>query len=228
MFHYVKLPDQDAVQALDFSSQMNRKSKGIYARYVKRCLDIVLVTLAAPVVLLLVGVFALMIRRDGGPAFYWQERVGLDGKHFKCWKLRSMVVDADAKLAEYLDANPDAKVEWTVNQKLREDPRITPMGHFIRKTSIDELPQFLCIFLGDMSLVGPRPFMPEQKELYKDSAYYELRPGVTGYWQVSDRNETTFAERARFDNSYARDVSLWTDIKVLFQTVGAVVRATGV
>ncbi len=228
MFHYVKSSDQGEVVDFDCSGHQLNKPAGLYFHMGKRCLDLLLVVLAAPVVLVLVGIFALLVRRDGGPAFYWQPRVGRNGKHFKCWKLRSMVVDADAKLATYLAKNPEAEAEWVVSQKLRKDPRITPLGHFIRKTSIDELPQFLCIFLGNMSLVGPRPFMPEQASMYKGQAYYEMRPGITGYWQVSDRNETSFAARTSFDNRYAAELSFWTDIKVLFRTVGAVVKATGV
>jgi lipopolysaccharide/colanic/teichoic acid biosynthesis glycosyltransferase len=114
-----------------------------------------------------------------------------------------------------------------VNQKLRNDPRITAVGRFIRKTSIDELPQLFCVLKGEMSLVGPRPFMPDQKDLYKGNAYYAMRPGLTGLWQVSDRNETSFAERAIFDTKYARSLSMMTDISILFRTVGAVTRGTG-
>ena len=201
---------------------------GLYSSYLKRLLDIFFVLASAPVVLPVVAIFALLIRRDGGPAFYAQERVGKDGKLFICWKLRSMVVDADAKLADYLASDPSAQAEWMVNQKLKNDPRITKVGNFIRKTSIDELPQFLCILKGDMSLVGPRPFLPEQQKLYKGSAYYEMRPGLTGFWQVGDRNESSFAARAVFDNRYASELTFSTDVSILMRTVSVVIKGTGV
>jgi len=105
---------------------------------------------------------------------------------------------------------------------------VNPLGKFIRKSSIDELPQLWCVFKGEMSLVGPRPFLPEQKPLYKGNAYYILRPGLTGFWQVSDRNQSSFASRAVYDNRYAAELGMWTDLKILFRTIGVVVRATGV
>lgn len=202
-------------------------SEGLYARFAKPTLDKIIVLLAAPFILVLIGVIALVIRRDGGPAFYSQPRVGKNEKLFTCWKLRTMVVDADAKLEEYLAANPEARIEWNRDQKLKDDPRITRFGNFLRAASIDELPQLWCVLKGDMSLVGPRPFMVDQKELYPGQEYYTVRPGLTGFWQVGDRNETTFAERAEFDDRYAREVSIATDATLLVKTVGVVVRATG-
>lgn len=203
-------------------------AKRIYARWIKPTIDKLLVLLAAPFLLPLVGIIALMIRRDGGPAFYSQPRVGKDETLFTCWKLRTMVVDADAKLEEYLASNPEARIEWDRDQKLKNDPRITRFGNFLRAASIDELPQLWCVLKGDMSLVGPRPFMVDQKELYPGTDYYTVRPGLTGFWQVGDRNETTFAERAEFDDRYAREVSLSTDVTLLWKTIGVVLRATGV
>jgi len=138
-----------------------------------------------------------------------------------------MVTDADERLREHLENNPTAKLEWDVNQKLRNDPRITAVGHFIRKTSLDELPQLFNVLLGDMSIVGPRPFLPNQKDLYKGHAYYTMRPGLTGLWQVSDRNESSFAERTIYDNQYAQKLTLRTDASIVLRTVGAVVRGTG-
>ncbi len=202
-------------------------SEGVYARFIKPTLDKLIVLLASPFILVLVGIVALMIRRDGGPAFYSQPRLGKDGKVFTCWKLRSMVVNADEALEAYLSANPEARAEWDRDQKLKNDPRITALGNFIRKSSIDELPQLWCVLTGSMSLVGPRPFMLDQKDLYPGTDYYTVRPGLTGFWQVGDRNETTFAERAEFDDRYAREVSLGTDAVLLMKTVGVVVKATG-
>jgi lipopolysaccharide/colanic/teichoic acid biosynthesis glycosyltransferase len=200
---------------------------GLYRTYMKRLLDIVLVLIAAPMILLMILPFLILIPLDGGSPFYRQKRVGLDGKEFTMWKLRSMVVDADAKLAEYLASNPNAKAEWDKDQKLKSDPRITRIGRFIRKTSIDELPQFLNVLLGDMSLVGPRPIMVQQREMYPCTSYYALRPGITGYWQISERNETSFTERAPFDAQYFRELSFRTDMMVMLKTIGVVIRGTG-
>ena len=130
----------------------------------------------------------------GDPVFYFQDRVGRKGKTFRFWKLRSMVMDADAPAREaHLAASPQARMEWAHTQKLKDDSwRITSVGRFIRKTSLDELPQIRNVLKGDMSLVGPRPIMPEQRALYRGRAYFQLRPGITGFWQIGDRNDTAF------------------------------------
>lgn len=219
--------DSDQAVGFGLPEVKPQAPKGVYAQYFKRILDVCFILLTAPVVLPIVALFAILTTRDGGPGFYAQKRVGRDGRIFDCWKIRSMVVDADEVLEQYLAENPEANAEWVVSQKLRNDPRITPLGKFIRKSSIDELPQLWCVFKGDMSLVGPRPFMPEQKSLYKGNAYYTVRPGLTGFWQVSDRNQSSFASRAVYDNRYAAELGMMTDIKILFRTVGVVVRATG-
>lgn len=218
----------DAADDFDVSRRAPAPLQGFYATYAKRFFDILCVLIAAPVVVPVVLLLALLIRQDGGRAFYSQSRVGKGGKLFTCWKLRSMVVDADARLDAYLDANPAARIEWDRDQKLQDDPRITRVGRFIRKSSIDELPQLWNVLKGDMSLVGPRPFMPEQKVLYPGQDYYRLRPGLTGFWQVSDRNQSSFAGRAAFDNRYAGEVSLGTDVSIILRTVGVVFRATGI
>ncbi len=144
------------------------------------------------------------------------------------WKIRTMVSDSDERLARYLRENPAAREEWARNQKLRSDPRITPYGRFLRKTSLDELPQLWNVLTGDMSLIGPRPMMPHQRALYHGTSYYALRPGISGYWQVSDRNESEFKARVDFDDLYDRTVSLATDIRLLVKTAWVVVRGTGV
>tara|TARA_R110002074_G_scaffold23799_1_gene71679 strand:- start:758 stop:1456 length:699 start_codon:yes stop_codon:yes gene_type:complete len=198
-----------------------------YRRYVKRALDILLVLMAMPVVLPLIAVFAVLVVLDGGPAFYSQDRIGFGGRRFRMWKLRSMVIDADAALAAYLDANPSARAEWDRDQKLTRDPRITWLGRFIRKISLDELPQLVNVLTGDMSLVGPRPMLPEQREMYSGQAYFRLRPGLTGPWQVSDRNSSSFAARAEFDRAYDAALSLRTDVAIIAATFAVVLRATG-
>lgn len=199
----------------------------LYRRGLKRALDITLVLLAAPLILPLIALLALWVRRDGGSAFYTQERVGQGGQIYRLWKLRSMVPDAEARLEAHLAASPEARREWDETQKLRHDPRITRPGHFLRRSSLDELPQLWNVLRGEMSLVGPRPMMPCQQDLYPGRAYYRLRPGLTGPWQVSARNASTFADRARFDNQYDQSVSLLTDLRLIAATFGAVARGTG-
>nr|WP_235962465.1 sugar transferase [Jannaschia marina] len=198
-----------------------------YRAHLKRGLDIFLVLLAAPLVLPLVALLALLVALDGGSAFYSQERLGLGGRRFRMWKLRSMVVGADAALRAHLAADLAARAEWDRDQKLAHDPRITRVGRLIRKTSLDELPQLWNVLTGDMSLVGPRPMLPEQRALYPGHAYFRLRPGLTGSWQVSDRNATSFAARADFDLTYDRALSLLTDLTIIAATIGVVLRATG-
>jgi exopolysaccharide production protein ExoY len=200
---------------------------GLYRRFLKRLVDVLAVLLAAPIVLPAVALLALVIRRDGGPAFYVQDRVGRNGHLFRCWKLRSMVPDADGLLDTYLARHPGARNEWSVHQKLKDDPRITPIGRLIRKTSLDELPQLWNVLRGEMSLVGPRPMMPEQSRLYPGNAYYRLRPGITGFWQISERNGAAFADRALYDSQYDSRLSFLTDALVLLATIRVVLRGTG-
>lgn len=198
-----------------------------YRKRYKRWLDILFVLLAAPIVVPLVAMFALIIASDGASPFYRQRRVGKNGKVFEMLKIRTMVVDAEEQLEAYLERDPEARAEWGRTQKLKNDPRITAMGKFLRKSSLDELPQLWNVLRGDMSIVGPRPMMVDQQPLYPGLYYYALRPGITGPWQVSDRNETTFSARAEFDNDYYRDLSLKTDLALLARTVGVVLRCTG-
>lgn len=200
---------------------------GLYRSLTKRILDVTLVLIASPMIVLLTLPFVLLIWLNGGTPLYRQRRVGLDGREFTMWKLRSMVPNAKEQLESYLAANPDARVEWDKDQKLKMDPRITPIGRIIRKTSIDELPQFWNVLIGDMSIVGPRPIMVEQRDMYPCTSYYALRPGITGFWQISERNETSFTERAPFDAQYFRELSFKTDLLVMLKTFTVVVKGTG-
>lgn len=193
----------------------------------KRAFDILAVVGAAPIWVPLIAICALIVARDGHKPFYLQDRVGRGGRIFRMIKLRSMVPNADVRLEQHLAANPEARAEWDATQKLKNDPRITTIGRIIRKMSIDELPQLLNVLRGDMSLVGPRPFMTSQTDLYKGKGYYRLRPGLTGFWQVTERNECDFVARVDFDDAYERSVSLVTDLSVLRQTVAVVLRGTG-
>lgn len=194
---------------------------------IKRGFDLAAVIVTAPFWMPVVGTLAVLARRDGGKAFYAQWRVGRDGKPFRLWKLRSMVPDAESRLEAYLAANPAARQEWDVHQKLKQDPRVTRLGHFLRTYSLDELPQLWNVLVGDMSLVGPRPMFLAQEALYPGTDYYDFRPGLTGLWQISERNGCTFAARAHYDNLYAERISLSTDISILFLTVGVVFKGTG-
>ena len=203
------------------------RRSSIYRRWFKRPLDIVLVLLGSPFVLPIVLVLMVLVWRDGGRPFYSQLRVGKNGRHYRMWKLRSMVVDAEERLSTHLAENEAARQEWEKTQKLRDDPRITPIGQFIRRSSLDELPQLWNVLKGDMSLIGPRPMLPCQEGMYECDAYYRIKPGITGYWQTEGRNETSFADRAWYDERYERDLSFANDAMVMFRTAVVVIRGTG-
>lgn len=212
----------------DFGAAESRVGmSGVYARHGKRLFDLALCLAAAPVAAPLVAALSVAVRLEGGPVFYGQRRLGRGGREFTCWKLRTMVCDADERLALHLAADPRARAEWEATQKLRNDPRVTRFGRFLRTSSLDELPQLWNVMKGEMSLVGPRPFTPDQSGLYHGRSYYRLRPGLTGYWQVGERNGTSFAQRAVDDARYARELSLWTDLRTIFKTVRVVLRGTG-
>ncbi len=195
----------------------------------KRVLDILGASLAlfvfAPVML----VILLKLSFSGGQPIFIQRRLGKNGKLFNCYKFRSMVKNASGILAEYLLVNPDAREEWNRSFKLAHDPRITPFGAFLRRSSLDELPQLFNVLAGDMSLVGPRPIVPSEIERYEDriSAYYSCRPGLTGLWQVSGRNLVSYRRRVRLDAIYARKQSLWLDLVILIRTVRVVLSGAG-
>lgn len=159
--------------------------------------------------------------KDYGPLFYKQKRIGKNGKEFTLYKYRSMIIDADEKLTEYLDENEEAREEYSTYKKLKNDPRVTKVGRFIRNTSIDEFPQFINVLKGDMSLVGPRPYLPKEKKdmgrLYH--IVVKSKPGITGMWQVSGRSEVTFEDRMKMEVEYYYNWSLKTDIKLLLKTV---------
>lgn len=225
------MSDDNLRYTLGFATQnptYNRptKSRSLYFA-AKRFFDVAVTLLAAPLALMVVGIFALLIWLNGGGAFFCQPRVGKGGKIFNLWKLRTMAPDADKRLQEYLDSNPSAKLEWELKQKLEKDPRITWLGRYLRKYSIDELPQLLNVFAGDMSLVGPRPMLPEQRQHYPGTAYFTMRPGLTGLWQISERNGCTFVERALHDTRYSSMMSFSADLWILFRTPMVVLKGTG-
>lgn len=199
-----------------------------YRGFGKRVLDLGLVLLSLPLTLTLVGICALALWIEGGRPFYVQERLGRDGRRFRILKLRTMVRDADARLAALIAADPALRREWDRTQKLKNDPRITPVGRFLRASSLDELPQLWNVVKGDMSLVGPRPMMPQQLPLYGDPRlYFDMRPGLTGLWQVSARNEAGFSHRFELDTVYYKTMSLARDLWLMLRTLGVVLRRTG-
>lgn len=167
--------------------------------------------------------------KDNGPIFYTQERIGQNGKIFKMYKYRSMVVGADEKLEKYLAENEEAREEYKKYKKLKNDPRITIIGKILRKTSLDEFPQFINVLKGDMSLVGPRPYLPREKEDMNGFFNYitSCKPGITGFWQVNGRNDVTFTDRLSMDMNYYYNYNLKLDIKLLFKTLKKVVIKEG-
>lgn len=200
----------------------------LYQHGFKRVLDVSLVLLTLPITLPIILLCALFLWIESGLPFYQQSRLGKDGAAFKILKLRTMVRNADQQLQDLLDADPALRAEWDETQKLKADPRITPVGAVLRATSLDELPQLWNVLIGDMSLVGPRPMMPEQLDLYgSPESYFALRPGITGLWQVSARNENRFDFRNVVDKIYLRRLSLFADIVLIFRTFRVVLQRTG-
>lgn len=199
-------------------------------RLMKACLDKGLVLIISLLALPFIALISLLIRLDSpGPIFYRQIRIGQEGKLFKAWKFRSMVVDADVALERYLQVHPELRSNWEKDHKLKDDPRITRIGRFLRRTSLDELPQLWNIFVGQMSLVGPRPIVYEEVWRYGDmyDLYLQVLPGLTGLWQVSGRNDVTYEERVNLDAYYVRNWSVWLDIYILIRTVKVVLAGDG-
>jgi lipopolysaccharide/colanic/teichoic acid biosynthesis glycosyltransferase len=196
----------------------------------KRSLDI----LGAGTLLLLLAVpflaIALLVKRDGGPAFFAHRRVGRRGQTFGCLKFRTMVVDAEARLQALLASDPKAREEWEATRKLRHDPRVTWIGRFLRASSLDELPQLINVLKGEMSLVGPRPVQAAELATFYGAAtehYQSVRPGITGLWQVSGRSDTSYAKRVALDVAYVSRPSLVEDIRILLKTPAAVLLRKG-
>lgn len=219
----------DTKESLEVTKEYNQKIN-LYV-IMKRVVDIIggLVGVILLIPLTICIGIANKIAKDNGPIFYSQERIGKNGKRFKIYKYRSMIVDADKKLEKYLAENEEARAEWEENKKLREDPRITKVGNFIRKTSLDEFPQFINVLKGDMSLVGPRPIVDGEIEKYegRKDEFLSVKPGCTGFWQANGRSDTTYDERMEMELYYVRNMSIKLDIKILFKTVKAVLNKEG-
>lgn len=208
-------------------TKKNKYVSKIAKRFIDICGGIVGLIILIP--LTLIVYIANKLCGDGGPLFYIQERIGKDGKIFKMLKYRSMVVGADEKLKKYLEENEEARKEYKMYKKLKNDPRVTKIGNFLRKTSLDEMPQLLHLLTGEMSLVGPRPYMLREKE--EMGEYYNIiiksKPGITGLWQISGRSNTTFDDRLDLDVNYGKDNSFKRDIEILWETFKHVVKKEG-
>jgi len=190
--------------------------------FVKRCFDVVGATAVMIVLLPLLLVIPLMIKLDSpGPVFYRQERIGRNGRRFKIFKFRTMRIDADAHLARLMATDPELRLEFEAKHKLSRDPRVTPIGSLLRRSSLDEVPQILNVLTGDMSLVGPRPIVEAEQHRYHDDLdrLIDLPPGMTGYWQISGRSNASYPERVRLDMAYVRNWSLGLDLLILAKTV---------
>ncbi|MCA3310612.1 MAG: sugar transferase [Roseomonas sp.] len=223
------VPVQTIQESTTQTIGLERDRKALFP-IAKRSLDII----GAGIGLVLLSPFflivALLVRADGGPAFFAHQRVGRGGKLFGCLKFRSMVVDSQTRLEALLANDPTARAEWEATRKLKNDPRITRIGGFLRSTSLDELPQLINVLRGEMSLVGPRPVQEAEIDRYYGASaahYMAVRPGITGLWQVSGRSETTYESRVALDVSYVSRPSLMADIGILLRTPVAVLSRRG-
>lgn len=220
---------QSAPTVVRKASQGRRSSA--YVRFgFKRLFDIIASSAALLLIMpLLPIIMVALLIQDGPSMIFRQQRMGFGGSRFQCLKFRSMALDADVRFAELLRTSSAARTEWEATQKLRSDPRIHRVGHILRKSSLDEIPQLLNVLFGDMSLVGPRPMLPEQVGRYGEAfhAYSSVRPGITGLWQVSGRNTLTFDERVSLDARYSEDVTFWGDVRILARTVVVVLMGHG-
>ena len=201
-----------------------------WARAIKYVLDLSATVVGGLLISPLLIAITIAIKLDSpGPAFYAHRRVGIGGNHFRCWKFRTMHADAEQLLNEFLQGKPDLQAEWEQNFKLRDDPRVTRVGRFLRKTSLDELPQLWNVLRGEMSLVGPRPIVEAEISRYGTvyEMYQRIKPGISGFWQVSGRSDTSYAERVKLDAYYVHNWSIWLDLVILVRTVGCVMLGRG-
>lgn len=224
---YSNITFQGFVGRYSVSSRMG--SGLLNAANIKIAVDLALSLLMLVILAPAMVIIAAAISLDGGPVFFSHTRIGRDGQKFGCLKFRSMRVNADEILVQRLADNDDARHEWLTTQKLKNDPRVTVIGRFLRGTSLDELPQIFNVLKLEMSLVGPRPVMENELSRYGRNVnyYLQVRPGVTGLWQVSGRSNTTYSRRVALDAWYVKNWQFWLDVAILFRTVGAVVRRDG-
>ncbi|MDL1870590.1 lipid carrier--UDP-N-acetylgalactosaminyltransferase [Deltaproteobacteria bacterium PRO3] len=196
--------------------------KELYPNYLKRFFDLLLSVLLLPLAIPILAVMYFMIKLDSkGPVLYKSERMGKDGKKFYIYKFRTMVLDAEAKLTELLEKNPELKREWEIDHKLRKDPRVTRVGKIIRALSLDELPQLWNVAKGEMSFVGPRPIVEAEVQKYGKyfRIYKSVKPGITGLWQVNGRNDISYEARINFDKHYVEKMSFPLDLLIMGKTI---------
>ena len=213
-------------------AQPSRPAPSTFFRYkvIKRVGDILLVTISSPIVLLIMGVIAAAVKLSSpGPVFYSHRRIRKGGSFFSMWKFRTMCINSTEVLEDHLSRHPEARAEWNKTHKLRKDPRITRIGDFLRRYSLDELPQFWNVLAGQMSLVGPRPIVAAEVEKYGDcfDCYCRVKPGLTGLWQVSGRSTVTYAKRISLDCEYVKRWSLIRDVWILLKTFSSVLKQDG-
>jgi lipopolysaccharide/colanic/teichoic acid biosynthesis glycosyltransferase len=216
----------DFTEYRDRRDACERRINGLYARFGKRTFDVAFALFLLPVLVPAIAILWSLTRLDGHAGFYGHTRIGRNGKLFRCWKIRTMVPDADARLRRILETDPGAAAEWARTQKLALDPRVTTLGAFLRRTSLDELPQIWNVLRGDMSIVGPRPVTRAEMRRYGPHrvSYLTLKPGITGIWQTSGRSELSYADRVRMDASYLGAMSLRTDLTLVARTLEVVRR----
>lgn len=211
-------------------NKMSNKKK--FYKFIKRIIDIIAgllgIILLIPLTIVLY-IAKLFSKEHKGPLFYEQLRIGKNGKVFRIFKYRTMIVGADEILERYLEENEEARKEFEANQKLDDDPRITKFGKFLRKTSLDEFPQFINVLRGDMSLIGPRPLVIGELDLHNGNhrTYESVRPGITGWWGCNGRSSTDYDDRLELEYYYVKNMSLWLDIKCAFKTIGSIIKKEG-
>ena len=197
---------------------------------IKRFMDLAIVIIGGILILPILLLIALLIKINSpGPVLYKHRRLGKNGKYFYAYKFRSMVIDAEQRLEKMLESSPAIRAEWEKNHKLQNDPRVTSLGRKLRRTSMDEFPQLINVFMGEMSLVGPRPIVDEEVENYGEDydRIFSIKPGLTGLWQVSGRSDTNYHERVTYDTYYLQSWSVWLDLWILFKTFGVVIKGKG-
>ncbi len=214
-----------------FLMELNNNLKSVYNQFLKRTFDIVISILLLPILLPIIGIIGILIKLDSkGGIFYKHTRVGQNGRLIEVYKFRSMYIDSKERLENLLKSDEKIRKEWETYFKLKNDPRITRVGKFLRKTSLDELPQIFNVLKGEMSLVGPRPVIKDEIEKYYKEFrdyYYLVKPGITGLWQVSGRSDTDYTFRVKIDTWYVLNWSLWLDIIVLLKTIKVVLKREG-
>ncbi|OHE57196.1 MAG: UDP-phosphate galactose phosphotransferase [Thermodesulfovibrio sp. RBG_19FT_COMBO_42_12] len=213
-----------------FLMNIRNNLKSVTNRFIKMLFDITVSVISMPLLLPVIGIIGIIIKSETpGPAIYAHDRIGKNGKIFRCYKFRTMYRDAEERLKEILDSDEEIRNEWLENWKLKDDPRITKVGRFLRKTSLDELPQIFNVIKGEMSLVGPRPYLLREKADIGENLHVicGAKPGITGLWQVSGRSDTGYRYRVKLDSWYIMNWSLWLDIAIIFKTIRVVIKTEG-